>query len=79
MDKEVRLICEGQLAVVMQQNEKQRAIVTMQRGSMFLKVKENIQQQVCAQLIGTTRRGLAMSEIVKVCRLRQSAINCNLT
>ena len=35
MDSAVRLACEGQLAVVVQQNAKQRAIVNMQLGTMF--------------------------------------------
>ena len=35
MDSLVRLACEGQIAVFMQQNTKQRAIANMQLGLMF--------------------------------------------
>ena len=42
MDSAVHLACEGQIAVVVQQNEKQRAIVNMQLGPMFSPVMGKI-------------------------------------
>ena len=42
MEPAVRLACEGQLAVIMQQNAKQHAIANMHFGPMFLEVMGKI-------------------------------------
>ena len=42
MDSAVRLSCEGQLAIIVQKNAKQRAIVNMQLGPMFSEVMRKI-------------------------------------
>lgn len=42
MDSAVRLACEGQLAIIVQKNAKQRAIVNMQLGPMFSEVMGKI-------------------------------------
>ena len=42
MDSAVRLACEGQLAVIMQQNAKQHAIANMHFGPMFSEVMGKI-------------------------------------
>ena len=69
MDLAVRLACEGQLAVIMQQNAKQHAISNMRFGPMYSEVMGKISVAGLKQRIRSIGSGFAKTGIAEVCML----------
>ena len=70
----VCLSCKGKLAITVQKNANQRAIVSIQLGPMFIESVGNHRKQVLRASHRHYQQRLSVAEIVKVCTLLLSAI-----